>query len=161
MTKKSLTTLEMYVCMALMVACAGNASAAALDLAGVQNDLLRIATAAAGSFMGAVLSAAAIPRRLDDPPRWLLVAGSFAAGVVLGGGVRQLLGQFWSGTESPDMMLLAYGMAAFGGWIAVRLLGRSSSKVDDIEDAARLVRRVRGQLSDGPAPAPRKGRANG
>jgi len=100
-TKKSLNTLEMYACMALMVACTGNASAAALDLAGVQSDLVRIATAAAGSFMGAVLSAAAIPRRIDDPPRWLLVAGSFAAGVVLGGGVRSCWAKYGKAAKAP------------------------------------------------------------
>ena len=160
MSKTKITTLEMYVCMALMVACTGNASATVLDLAGVQNDVLRILSAAAGSFMGAVLSAAAIPRRIDDPPRWLLVAGSFAAGVVLGGGVRQLLGQMLGWQDSHDLLLLAYGMAAFAGWIAVRLLGRSSSKVDDLEDAARMVRRVRGQV-DGTAPTRKGGRANG
>lgn len=155
---------ELWLGVVLFAACVGNASATAVELAGVQDDLLRLAVRVLGSLAGAVLAITTIPPAANDATksRMGMLAGAFAAGVVSGGVIGDLLSRHLGLGQSHEVALLGYGLGSYAVWIALRFLGRSSAKVQDMDSAISLWGRLRSarERAAPPAPAARR-RAGG
>jgi hypothetical protein len=58
---KSLKRIECWLLAVLVAAFAGNASAAALDIVGVGDDMMRVIVRIIGSLAGAILAVTTIP----------------------------------------------------------------------------------------------------
>lgn len=130
--------------MILFAAFCGNASATVVEMAGIGDDLTRLAVRVIGSMAGAVLAVTTIPPSVNDATksRVGMLMGAFAAGVVSGGVIGELLNRYFGLGQSHEVALLGYGLGSYVVWMALRFFGRSSAKVQDMDGAISLWGRL-------------------
>jgi predicted lipid-binding transport protein (Tim44 family) len=149
---------ETWIAAVLFAALCGNASAAVVEIAGIGDDLTRLAVRVIGSMAGAVLAVTTIPPSAHDATksRVGMLMGAFAAGVVSGGVIGELLNRHFGLGQSHEAALLGYGLGSYVVWLALRFFGRSSAKVDDMDSAISLWGRLMSARQRSQAPAPKR-----
>ena len=150
--------VETWVAVILFAALCGNASATVVEIAGVGDDLTRLAVRVIGSMAGAVLAVTTIPPSANDATksRVGMLMGAFAAGVVSGGVIGELLNRHFGLGQSHEAALLGYGLGSYVVWVALRFFGRSSAKVDDMDSAISLWGRLMAARSRHQSPPPKR-----
>lgn len=151
---------EYWILAILMAALCGNVSAAAIEIAGVGDDMMRVIVRAAGSLAGAILAVTTIPPGPNDATksRFLMLSGAFAAGVISGGVIAEYFApKIGLDAGNYDVALASYGAGAYVVWLLMRFIGRSAARVQDVDAAISLWGRLRG-TKDEPKPRRRSSR---
>lgn len=161
---KSLKRIECWLLAVLVAAFAGNASAAALDIVGVGDDMMRVIVRIIGSLAGAILAVTTIPPSENDATksRFAMLLGAFAAGVVFGG----VMGEYFApkiglDANNNDIALMAHGSAAILMWFVLRFVGRSAAKINDMDGAISLWGRLMAAKEKPATPRKRGGTRRG